>query len=305
MPDRATLRTYGLLAGGMAVFGSGTPISKIVTDAFPVFTASGARMALAVIALLPLVAWEHRRGSGKGRMLPRMPRADWLRLGAIAVAGMFLFSVFMLYGMKEVSGTVGGIIMATTPAVTAAGAVLFLGDRLDRWTSLAIGAAVGGVLAVNLGGESGGGAGSLLLGSLLIFGAVCGEASYTLIGKRLTASISAPQIALIAAAMAVVLFAVPAIVQISDLDLASVSAGDWLALMWWGVGTMGIGSLLWYQGVSRVSGATASAFMGVMPISAIALSYLLLGDSFVPLHAVGMAAVLAGIAAVTRGQRSG
>ena len=27
--------TYVLLAAGMAIFGSGTPISKIVTDAFP------------------------------------------------------------------------------------------------------------------------------------------------------------------------------------------------------------------------------------------------------------------------------
>lgn len=31
---------YGQLALGMVIFGSGTPISKILTDAFPVFVAS-------------------------------------------------------------------------------------------------------------------------------------------------------------------------------------------------------------------------------------------------------------------------
>ena len=66
---------------------------------------------------------------------------------------------------------------------------------------------------------------------------------------------------------------------------------------------MGLGSVLWYLGVSRASGSTAAAFMGVMPISALLLSYLLLGESFELIHAVGMLAVLAAIAAVTRSER--
>lgn len=61
-----------------------------------------------------------------------------------------------------------------------------------------------------------------------------------------------------------------------------------------------LGSIVWYARVQRVPGTTASAFMGVMPISALLLSYLLLGEAFEPIHAVGMAAVLAGIFAVTR-----
>lgn len=43
--------------------------------------------------------------------------------------------------------------------------------------------------------------------------------------------------------------------------------------------------------------------MGVMPVSALLLSYLLLGESFELIHAVGMLAVLAAIAAVTRSER--
>lgn len=294
--------TYLLLASGMAIFGSGTPISKIVTDAFPVFLASGARMLLAVLALLPVVVVIERRRE-EPSALRSLSRADWLRLGGIAVAGMFLFSVFMLYGMKEVSGAIGGIVMATTPAVTAAGAVLFLRDELDRWKALAIGAAVGGVVAVNLGGSGGGSGDDVLLGSLLVFGAVCGEAAYTLLGKRLSADLSPMQIGLVAAAMATVLFAIPAAGELGSLDVDRVTATDWLALAWWGIGTMAIGTVLWYRGVQRVPGTTASAFMGVMPVSAVLLSYLLLGESFEPLHAVGMVAVLAGIAAVVRGER--
>lgn len=289
--------SYALLACGMAIFGSGTPVSKVVTDAFPVFWASGVRMLLAAVVLVPLmVVWQ----GDTWQRLRNVSRADWLRIGAIALAGMFGFSVFMLYGMKEVTGAVGGIVMATTPAVTAAGAVLFLRDRLDRWRALAIALAVGGVAVVNFGLTGGSGGDNVLLGTLLVFGAVCGEAAYTLLGKRLSANLTPVTIAAVAAVLALVLFLPFALAELDSVEAASASAGDWLALAWWGLGTMAAGSVIWYLGVQRVSGTTASAFMGVMPVSALVLSYVLLGESFEPIHLVGMAAVLAGIAAVTR-----
>ena len=146
MDNRA--RTYTQLTLGMAIFGSGTPISKLVTGAFPVFFASGARMLLAGCSLAVVIytGVKLRDEAGPRQQLGSVSRPDWIRLAGIAVAGMFLFSVFMLYGMKEVSGAAGGIIMATTPAVTSAGAIIFLGDRIDRWKALAIGSAVAGIV---------------------------------------------------------------------------------------------------------------------------------------------------------------
>lgn len=294
-------RTYGLLAAGMVVFGSGTPVSKVVTGAFPVAVASGARMALAAALLTAMLAATGRLGE-----LREIPRAQWPRIVAIALFGMVLFSVFLLYGMKEISGAVGGIVMATTPAITAAGSVLFLRDRVDRWKALAIGCAVGGVLAVNLSsGAGGGGGGSVALGTLLVLGAVCGEAAYTLLGKRVMEDVDPLPVAAAAALLAAVLFAPWAVVQAVGFDWAQAAATDWLALAWWGAGTMALGSVLWYRAVEDAAGTTASAFMGLMPVSALVLSYVLLGEAFEWMHAVGMVAVLAGIAAVTRSHKDG
>jgi hypothetical protein len=36
------------------------------------------------------------------------------------------------------------------------------------------------------------------------------------------------------------------------------------ALAWYGAGTLGLGTWLWYSGVSRVEGSVAAAFMGLM-----------------------------------------
>ena len=72
------------------------------------------------------------------------------------------------------------------------------------------------------------------------------------------------------------------------MDLCNPS---WLALLWWGVATLGVGSALWYRGVSRAEGTTAAGFMAVMPASALLLSYVLLGEAFHMIHLAGIALV--------------
>jgi drug/metabolite transporter (DMT)-like permease len=149
------------------------------------------------------------------------------------------------------------------------------------------------------GGQAGGSTSALWVGSALVFAAVCCEAVYTLLGKRLTADLSPEQIAAFAAILAGLMFAVPAALQSLAFDWTRPGWSDWLAVAWWGAGTMGLGSVVWFRGMMRVSGTTASGFMAVMPISALLLSYVLLGEAFSWVHAVGMAGVLGGIAAIT------
>lgn len=289
------LTAYGLLASGMALFGSATPVSKIVGAAFPSMVASGMRMAVAAVVLLPFVALATLRDA-----VATLDRADRLRLLAIALIGTFGFTLLLLYGLRLTTGAVASIVMATTPAVAAVGAAVFLGERLDRSTGIAVGLAVLGVGAVNLGGASGvDGRAVVWLGSLLVFAAVCCEAAYTLLGKRLGADLQPSTIALVAAALAGVAFAPLAAWQAVGFDWSEPSWSDWLAVAWWGAGTMGLGSVLWFAGVRRVSGTTASGFMAVMPVSALVLSYVLLREPFAVLHAVGIAIVLSAIAILT------
>jgi drug/metabolite transporter (DMT)-like permease len=69
----------------------------------------------------------------------------------------------------------------------------------------------------------------------------------------------------------------------------------WLAVVWWGAGTLALGSWLWYSGVAKVEGSVAAGFMGVMPVSALVLSYVLLGEDFRWIHLAGFAVVFAGV----------
>lgn len=295
--DRASdnsLAVYGQLALGMVIFGSGTPISKILTDAFPVFVASGLRVAVATLVLLPFIFQ-------KRETIKQYKRQDWLIILLIASIGMFLFSVFMLYGMKQISGVVGSIVMSTTPMVTALGAFLVFRDRLGWRKSAAIALAVFGVLILNVGSQQSGSAeGNQFLGTLLIFAAVCSEASYTLLGKKASDHVDPVIIAALASASALPLFLPFAFYQFSGFDVSTILWTDWLALLWWGAGTLALGSVLWYRGVAKVSGSTAAGFMGVMPVSALVLSYVLLGEPFRWIHIAGFAAVFTGVLLISQ-----
>lgn len=286
--DRGRL-TRLRLALGMAVFGSATPVSKIVTGAMPVFVGSAFRVGLGALVLAPF-AWRKRGEIGT------LARRDWLIVCLIALFGMFGFSALMLYGMKMVSGVVGAIVMSTAPAVTAAASMLFFGDSATWRKLMAIALAVAGVLLLQLGqGSDGGSASEVRLGAALVFAAVCCEASYTLLGKRMSEHVDPVLVAFLASALSLPLFLPFAVWQWADFDAAQVSAGAWTAAIWYGAGTLSLGTWLWYSGLAKAEGAVAAAFMGVMPVSALLLSYILLGEEFRFVHLAGFGTVFAGV----------
>jgi drug/metabolite transporter (DMT)-like permease len=284
----------------MTLFGSATPVAKLVANDFPPFTGAGLRVAIGILILAPFLL---ARGLKAAR-----PRAqNWLLFGLIALFGMFGFSVLMLFGMSFVSGVAGSIVMSVTPAVTALAAFLFLREPLGVRKATAIALAVGGVVVLQLQGAAAdtASAGNLFLGSMLIFAAVCCEAAYTLLGKLATERASPLKIAFWAGLLSLPLFLGCSISEWQEVDWTDISWKAWASVLWWGAGTMGLGSLLWYAGVSKTEGSTAAGFMGLMPVSALLLSYLLLGEPFRVVHLIGFAIVFAGVVLIIRDDRKG
>lgn len=275
-----------MLFFGMALFGSATPLSKLVTKAFPVFIAGGMRVLLAFLVLWPFVQLS-RLKSYKGR-------DRWL-LSGIAVLGTLGFTAFMLYGMKLASGVTGSVVMSTTPAVTAVLSIIFFKDAVTWKKVLALALAIGGVLVLQLKGGQQSSEPQPWLGVLLIFASVCCESAYTLMGKALIKNYPPEEISGLSALLAIICFIPFCIWQWPQLDLAKVETGNWLALAAYGLITMGLGSVLWYKGISQVEGSVAASFMGVMPLSALILSYILLHEQFEWLHLAGFALVFAGV----------
>lgn len=81
----------------------------------------------------------------------------------------------------------------------------------------------------------------------LVVGAVVCEATYSLMGKRLTSDLAPVVIAGAAAVIATIVFLPLALWDAWTFRWSAPTGGQWAAVAWWGAGTMGLGSWLGAQ----------------------------------------------------------
>lgn len=279
------------LSAAMVIVGSSVVVGRIAALRLPIFLALGLRFAVACAVVLPLVRW-------KEGGLPRLGRRDWGILFGQTACGVFLFNVLLLHGLRLTSAGAAGIVTSTTPAWMGLLALAFLGERPGRRAWMGILLSVAGTLAVTVQGAASGATqgGRPLLGGFLVLGAVLGEAGFLLLRKALPASLSALGAAAAVSVLGFLQFLAPALWQAASFDWASLGTGDLILLLYYGAVVTVLAYVLWFAGVVRVPAGVAGVFTGIMPVSALVLSRLLLDEPLGWRQAAGCAAVLCGIA---------
>lgn len=297
MPARSHLLIYAQLFFGMAFFGTGTPSAKVVADAFPLFLTGALRLGVAALALAPLLFLHRDR-------LSHIARRDWIEIAIIGGVGIVAFTLFLMTGMQRVNGVIGAVIMALSLAAMAVASFLFMGNALGWRKIAAVVLAVAGVVVINVSGESIEASGwTLVLGSLMVFLAVCSQTAYSLVGKRVMMDLSPMVVLPLAVLIAFALFLGPGLWQARSFNFGAPDLNAWIGIVVWGLGPLAIGTLIWFHGLHQVSGSIASGFMGAMPASALILSYVWLGDAFHYVHLVGFALVFVSIALISWAHR--
>ena len=136
----------------------------------------------------------------------------------------------------------------------------------------------------------------LLLGAALVGAAICMEAAYTLLSRKLSAGISSLETTLAASLLAIPLFVVLALLfDAHPFEFGRATTFGLGALAFWGAATGGLAPVIWYAGVRKAPGALAAGAMAIMPITALVMSYVLLGEAFRWVHLAGFGLVFAGL----------
>ena len=289
---------YALLAAGMAVVGTYVALSKPLTAAFPVFLLAWLRFAIAAVAMLPWTL-----GARAGDDAPIGAR-EWKALFFQSFFGNFLFSIFMLYSVSMSSASSAGVILATLPAVVALMSWLMLRERLTARGWLAVALAVSGVAILTLGRGIGSGGATSVLGNLLVFGCVCCEAVYVVIGKRLTATLSAMRISALINLFGLALMTPFGLWQAIGYPFASLSAGLWAMLVFYALAASVFSTWLWLSGLKLVPASHSGVFTIAMPLAASVVAVAFLGERFTIVHAVAFGLASAGILLITWPARS-
>ena len=283
---------YVQMTLAMLLIGSLFVVSKVIVQSVPVFVASFLRQFLAFLAL---AAWLYVQKS----TMPKIQRRDWGVLLIQGVVGIFLFSVFALYGLKYTNAIDANIITSTTPLSMMLIAVLLLGERLTMRRVSALLLALLGTLAINvLGTHDGGTRQEVWFGNGLVVLAVLAEGVFFGFGKLLKSPISSTWLSLILTAIGSVLFAPFAAYSAVSTDWSQVPWTTWLLVLYTGVALTAFGVVLMNRGLQQVPASNASIFTALMPVSGVALSVIFLREQFHWYHALGMVLVLVAMALV-------
>lgn len=283
-----SLRGQLLCSLAMVLVGSTVVVSKIIGQEVEPFLATALRHAAALPVFLVLMGVT-------GARFVRVGLHDAVLLLVQAAAGSVGYSVLLIQGTALASAADASVVAGTLPAVSALFAMLFLGERPGLRLLLAIALATGGVMAVALSPDGGAQASTRLQGVALVLGAIACEAVFILANKRLRQPVPALALSTLMCAGGLCLSAVAAwlVGSSSALPVLPASALAGIAYYAWGP-TVG-GFLLWYAGSARTSGARAALATVWLPVSALLLSALFLGERIQLWQWLGFACVLVAI----------
>lgn len=280
---------YSQLALAMILVGANVGVAKLLAEALPIALIAFLRCALAVLVLWPLAR------ALDGRVRVSRPVLGNLLLQAIF--GTAIYNAGLLAGLRHTSALEGGLVLATLPAVVALGSWLWLRERLSARQWLAAGLAGFGMAAITLARLDGGAVGSAV-GNLLIFVAVCGEAIYVLLARRVAGAVPVITASLwmqVFSALVLLPFAAPGFGAIAALVEPRLLA----LLVFHSLTASVLCLLLWYAGLKRVPAGVAGVFTVFLPASAAVTAVLVLGESFGLIHAAGFALMLGSLLLAT------
>lgn len=268
------------IALAMAIVGSSVVFGKLITSSFPVSLASELRFIIASVILILFFYYKENK-------MPSIPATYLLILFLQAFTGVFLFNIFMLYGLKFTTAMEAGIITSSLPAVVGVIAFLFLKEKITFKKGVGILLAVLGVLLMNVvGGETG--EVTSLFGNFLVIGAVICEALFITLGKTAANKLTPLTVTTMISIIGVILFLPFAIYESFHFNFSSVGVWDWMNIIYFGVVVTVVAFLLMYQGLAKVSASSAGVLTSVLPVSSIVLSFVILQEEITLPHLLGI-----------------
>lgn len=272
------------LALAMLLAGSSVVMTKIVGASLPLFLANALVLLPASVVLIGLTWW--REGP------IRVPTDAWRPLILQALCGIVLFRVFLFYGVPLTSAASAGILTSAVPAVTAVLAWLLLRERLRVPAIIGVVLTAFGILVLTVPGASPDAGTRPVLGSLLVLGAVFGEASWNVLSRLSGARLSPLAATTVVTTLALLFFLPLAVTEALHFDFSSLTLGNALAVLYYALGATVLAYVLWFSGVRFLRASTAAVYTGWLPVSAVALSALALHERLTLWHALGLACVL-------------
>jgi len=221
-------------------------------------------------------------------------RRDWIDFVWLGLVGHCGYQLCWAGALTMTSASNGALIIGATPIVVTTASALLGHERISprHWLGIAI-SLLGIYFVVGYGATS---EGSSVKGDLLMVLAVGCWAVYTLGGSRLMARHSPLYVTgmtIVIGTVAYVLIALPSLLQV---EWHEVDSRLWALLFFVAIFPVNIAYIVWHSAVHRLGAARTSIYSNLVPIVAIGFAAAWLREPLTWRKALGVGAVLAGVA---------
>ena len=281
----AALLTAALLWGGSF------SAMRLAVQAINPWSVMWLRMVTALMVILPLA----------GRLKPRTYRkGDWRLLAPMVFFQPCLYFLLESYALKFTTSSQAGVISASVPLMVAMGAWLMLAEPIGRRTITGLFFSVSGVVVLSLSGDAADTAANPLLGNAMELCAMACAAVNIVLVKRLCErynpwTLTALQVVagtLFFSPGLVLLVRQPVVVWTWPLIFSIIFLGALVTL-----GAFG----LYNWAMSHIPASRASVFINLVPVIAVAIGWVVMGEALSGLQCVAAAAVVIGVAVSQKG----
>jgi drug/metabolite transporter (DMT)-like permease len=280
--DRAT--DLGLLALAL-IWGINFSVIKVGLDEIPPSAFNALRFPLASLVLWLLL---RRRGP-----IPRPDPGDRVRVVVLGIVGHLVYQTFFILGLDGTTAGNASLILATTPVWVLLLAAALGEERPGPWVWTGVLLTVGGMGMVVLGGAGVSLDRSRRTGDLLMLGGAMVWAAYTVGGRSLVQTYGSLAVTAWTLWIGTVLLVVVGLPALPPLG--RISLGAWGSVGYAGILGISVAYALWYRGVRRLGSARTSAYSNLVPVVALAVAWIWLGETPSGLQLGGAAVILGGL----------
>jgi len=273
-----------------AVFWGGTFIAaRVVTRGIDAYSVAFLRFLAASVLLLAVsVKIEGGPARVKAKHIPP--------LVVLGLTGVFAYNIFFFKGLKIVEAGRAALIVATCPVFIAAFSALFLKERLTFFKIWGILISLAGAgIVITRGDLVQTAGGSFGVGEVYILGCVMCWVVYSLVGKEVMKELSPLAAVAYSSVVGTVLLFFPAVYNGLFEKIAGASFVEWICVGYLAVFGTVVGFVWYYEGVREIGAVRAGLFINLVPVSGVALGFLILNEPVSFSLAVGGALVITGV----------
>lgn len=284
-------REWGMLLALSVLWGGSFFFTGIAVKELPPFTIVALRVGLAALALLALVR-------AMGLSMPS-DRRTWTAFLGMGLLNNLIPFCLIVWGQTQIASGLASILNATTPLFAVIVAHFLTADEKMTGNKLA-GVAIG-LLGVSMmiGPEALAGLGSNIWGQLAVLGAAVSYSFAGIFGRRFKAMGVQPILTATGQVGASTLMLVPVALLVDrPWALAVPGPATWAALLGMALLSTALAYVLFFRILASAGAINLMLVTFLIPVSAILLGSLVLGERLEPKHFFGMATIAAGLAAI-------